>query len=81
MLLKLNIMQYWQDQVGVPVRDFPHSFDLNHPVINFATLAQSMGVPGLCVDHPDMIESAVKEMLSHDGPFLIDMVIGNSLPG
>jgi benzoylformate decarboxylase len=80
MLLKQNIMQYWQDQVGVPVHEFPTSFDLDNPVVDFATLARSMGVPGICINHPDQCEDAVRQMLETDGPFLVDMVISNQLP-
>jgi benzoylformate decarboxylase len=36
MLLKLNILQYWREQVGVDVHEFPKSFDLRDPVIDFA---------------------------------------------
>jgi len=80
MLLKLNILQYWKDQIGEPVHQFPHSFELGDPVINFAELARSMGVPAVCVDPPDQVADAVKQMLETDGPFLIDMVISNSVP-
>jgi benzoylformate decarboxylase len=80
MLLKLNILQYWQEQVGDPVHEFPRSFDLGDPVVNFAHLAESMGVPALCVDRPEQVEDAVRQMLATDGPFLIDMVISNQLP-
>jgi benzoylformate decarboxylase len=81
MLLKLNILQYWRDQVGVEVHEFPHSFDLNKPVVDFASLARSMGVPGICVDRPDQVEAAIKQMMEHDGPFLVDMIISNHVPG
>lgn len=80
MLLKLNILQYWQEQVGDPVHEFPHSFDLDKPVVNFAKLAESMGVPAVCVDRPEHVEAAVKQMLETDGPFLVDMVISNAVP-
>jgi benzoylformate decarboxylase len=80
MLLKLNILQYWQEQVGDPVHEFPHSFDLGDPVINFAKLAESMGVTAVCVDRPENVEAAVKQMMETDGPFLIDMVITNAVP-
>lgn len=80
MLLKLNIMQYWREQVNEPVRDFPESFDLDRPVVDFAALARSMGVEALCVDHPDQVAAAVDKMLAHDGPFLIDMVVTSELP-
>ncbi len=81
MLLKLNILQYWTDQVGAPVHEFPHSFDLGNPVINFAELARSMGVPAVCVDRPEDVPQAVQQMLETDGPFLVDMVISNHVPG
>lgn len=81
MLLKLNILQYWKDQVNEPVREFPDSFDLSRPVVDFAALSRSMGVPAICVDHPDHVEAAVQQMLEHDGPFLIDMVISDAVPG
>ena len=81
MLLKLNIMQYWKDQIGVPLHTFPHSFELGDPVINFAELARSMGVPAVCVDRPEDVADAVKQMLETDGPFLVDMVISNHVPG
>jgi benzoylformate decarboxylase len=81
MLLKLNIMQYWHDQISLPMRDFPKSFDLSTPVIDFATLSRSMGVPAVCVDRPEDVEAAVKQMMETDGPFLIDMVISDEVPG
>src|SRR5205085_5821846 len=34
-LLKLNIQQYWRER-GIPEHDFPHSFDLAQPDIDFA---------------------------------------------
>lgn len=81
MLLKLNILQYWRDQVGVEIHEFPRSFDLDGPRIDFAAMARSMGVPAVCVDRPEHVEAAVKEMLATDGPFLIDMVISSNVPG
>ncbi len=81
MLLKLNILQYWREQAHVAPHEFPHSFDLGDPVINFAQLAESMGVPALCVDRAEDVPAAVQKMLETDGPFLIDMVISNEVPG
>ncbi len=81
MLLKLNIMQYWKEQVDVPMHTFPHSFELGDPVIDFAALARSMGVPAVCVDRPEDVADAVKQMLETDGPFLVDMVISSHVPG
>lgn len=80
MLLKLNILQYWKEQVNEPVQAFPESFDLDRPVVDFAALARSMGVEARCVDHPDQVAPAIEAMLAHDGPFLIDMVVTSHLP-
>ncbi len=51
------------------------------PVIDFAALARSMGVPAVCVDRPEDVAGAVQQMLETDGPFLVDMVITNHVPG
>jgi thiamine pyrophosphate-dependent acetolactate synthase large subunit-like protein len=80
MLLKLNILQYWREQVGAEVHAFPKSFDLRDPVIDFAMLAESMGVRALRVDHPDQVDDAVRAMLEHPGPFLIDLIISDQVP-
>lgn len=80
MLLKLNVLQYWKDQLGVKPRDFPQPFSLVDPVIDFAGLAQSMGVPGVKVERPNQVASAIKQALEHDGPFLIDLVMTNEIP-
>ncbi len=80
MLLKLNIMQYWRER-GIEDHDFPASFDLGNPVIRFADLAQSMGVPAVRVERPDQIGPAIDQALEHDGPFLIDLVVTNEVPG
>jgi thiamine pyrophosphate-dependent acetolactate synthase large subunit-like protein len=80
MLLKLNVLQYWRDQLHLPPREFPDPFSLNDPVIDFAGLAQAMGVRALKVEKPEQIGPAIEQMLSHDGPFLIDLVISNQVP-
>jgi len=79
MLLKLNIMQYWREQ-GVEDGVFPDSFDLTGPVVDFVAMSESMGVPGARVETPDQIGPAIQQMLEHDGPFLIDLVVTSELP-
>jgi thiamine pyrophosphate-dependent acetolactate synthase large subunit-like protein len=49
-------------------------------VTDFANMAEAMGVRALRVDHPDQVEDAVRAMLDHQGPFLIDLVISDQLP-
>ena len=44
-LLQLNIDQYWSEQ-GIEQHDYPLSFDLSKPPMNFAELAQRDGRAG-----------------------------------
>lgn len=71
-LLDLNIDQYWSER-RIPSHQYPGSFDLSHPAIDFPGLAASLGVRAERVDKPDQVEAAVARMLSHPGPFLIDL--------
>ncbi len=73
-LLQLNIEEYWKEQ-SIPKHDYPLSFDLSHPPLHFAELARSLGVQGLRVEKPWEIDPAIKQMLAHPGPFLIDLVL------
>jgi thiamine pyrophosphate-dependent acetolactate synthase large subunit-like protein len=79
-LLKLNLQQYWRDQ-GIAEDDFPPSFDLCNPDLRFDKLAESFGVPSVRVEEPRAIAEAIGQMLSTDGPFLIDLVLSGDLPG
>ncbi len=80
LLLKLNILEYWQEQ-HVTKHAFPDSFDLRDPVIDFAKMAESMGVPAARVEKPEEIGPAIQKMLSHNGPFLIDLILTDAVPG
>jgi benzoylformate decarboxylase len=79
-LLQLNISQYWGEQ-GIAAHDFPLSFDLSKPEINFADMSRSMGVPAIRVTKQAEIEPAIEAALAHDGPFLLDVLLeGNVHP-
>ncbi|WP_448562047.1 thiamine pyrophosphate-binding protein [Trichothermofontia sp.] len=79
-LLQLNIDQYWQEN-QVPAHDYPLSFDLSYPDIQFVQLAQSMGVPAVRVEKPEAVGAAIAQAMAHKGPFLIDVVVsGNVKP-
>jgi benzoylformate decarboxylase len=79
-LLQLNIQQYWKEQ-NVAAHDFPLSFDLSYPAIQFDLIARSMGVEAVRVEKPEEIAPAIARALSHKGPFLIDVVLeGNIHP-
>jgi benzoylformate decarboxylase len=73
-LLQLNISQYWQEQ-GAAKHQFPLSFDLSKPEIDFAAMARSMGVTALRIERPEEIAPAIRQMLEHPQAFLLDVVI------
>jgi benzoylformate decarboxylase len=79
-LLKLNVQQYWRER-GFEDHAFPGSFDLGEPAIRFDELARSMGVPAARVETPDEIGPAIAEALAEDGPFLIDLLLHQEVPG
>lgn len=77
-ILKLNILQYWRER-QIPEHNYPFSFDICDPDIRFDELARSLGVKALRIEKPALIASAIKEALSHNGPFLIDLVLANDI--
>ncbi len=79
-ILKLNILQYWRER-QIPEHDYPSSFSLCDPNIDFTELAQALGVQAIRVEKPDQIGPAIQKALAHNGPFLIDLVITNEIVG
>jgi thiamine pyrophosphate-dependent acetolactate synthase large subunit-like protein len=73
-LLQLNIDAYWKERT-IPKHDFPMSFDLSSPQIQFHEMARSMGVQSLRVEKPWEIAPAIRQALAYPGPFLIDLVL------
>ena len=73
-LLQLNIDTYWQER-EIPKHDFPLAFDLSQPPLRFDEMARSMGVMGVRVEKPWEVGPAIRQMLAHPGPFLIDLVL------
>jgi benzoylformate decarboxylase len=83
LLLKLNILQYWHDQRGLPAGTrtrYPVSFDIGCPEIDFAGLARQLGVAAERVQRPEAIGAALDRCLSHSGPYLIDLDLGPDAP-
>lgn len=74
-LLQLNIQAWWKEQ-SVPAHEFPLCFDLSRPALGFVDMARGLGVTGRRVEKPEDVEPAIREMLNHPGPFLIDLVLG-----
>ncbi|OZG27292.1 pyruvate oxidase [Williamsia sp. 1138] len=46
--------------------------ELDNP--DFSKVAQALGIHAVRVEEPDQLESAIKDVLGHDGPALIDVV-------
>ncbi len=73
-LLQSNISQYWRER-EIPAHDFPLSFDLSVPRLRFDEMARAMGVQATRVEKPADVGPAIAQMLSHPGPFLIDLML------
>jgi benzoylformate decarboxylase len=52
--------------------------EITGPEINFAKLAETFGIHGERVEHPDAIEPALKRALEQNGPTLVDVVISQN---
>jgi benzoylformate decarboxylase len=52
--------------------------EITGPEINFAKLAETFGIHGERVEHPDTIEPALKRALEQNGPALVDVVISQN---
>jgi thiamine pyrophosphate-dependent acetolactate synthase large subunit-like protein len=75
-LLKQNLVRYWQDADGRSTpREFPPFFDVHEPAIDFVALAGALGVPATQVSKPGDVESALRTMLDHDGPYLLEIIL------
>ncbi len=76
-VLKHNLDSYRQRfdvQSSRPDRPYPH-MDLTSPVLGFAEIARGMGVQAKLVSDPEELHQAVREALSAQGPYLLDVVV------
>jgi benzoylformate decarboxylase len=71
-ILKLNMLEYLGE--GAADRKFVE-MDLTGPQLDFSQIAQSFGVKGVRVEHPDEIGDALREAQASNEPRLLDMVI------
>jgi thiamine pyrophosphate-dependent acetolactate synthase large subunit-like protein len=80
-ILKENIVTYWSDRGLQPDEaNFPPSFDVREPDLDFVSLARGLGVPGCRVSQPAQIAGAITTMLEHEGPYLIELVLARDVP-
>ena len=50
------------------------------PFANYATFAIANGAPGIKVDHPGDLRSAIGEALAHPGPAIVDVNVNPDEP-
>jgi len=73
-LLQANITRFWQER-HITGRPYPLPFDLSNPALDFELMARGMGVAAEKVWRPDQVEGAINRMLTHKGPYLIDLLL------
>jgi pyruvate dehydrogenase (quinone) len=65
---RLGMVKLEQEQVGLP----EFGTVLHDP--DFAAVARAIGLHGVRVEDPDLVDAAVAEALAHPGPVLLDVV-------
>jgi thiamine pyrophosphate-dependent acetolactate synthase large subunit-like protein len=73
-LLQINLLAYWKER-GLAPHEYPLSFDLSKPELRFDEIARSFGIAATRVDRPAQVGPAIRQMLDHRGPFLVDVVL------
>ena len=73
-VLKHNLDTYRLRFDAQSNRPYPH-MDLTNPVLGFAEMAKGMGVQAKLVSDPEKLHQAVREALSAQGPYLLDVVV------
>ena len=77
-MLKHNLDNYRQRFDARSDRPYPH-MDLSHPVLGFAEMARGMGVQARLVSKPEELHQAVRDALSVQGPYLLDVVVSGKV--
>ena len=73
-ILKLNSMRV----LGPEAREKLHSVDLGGPALNFAKIAESLGIDGVQVTRGNEVRPAIERALALGKPALVDAVIDGS---
>ncbi len=71
-LLKENLVRYRENGSR---QEFPPFFDVHEPTVDFVALAGALGVAAMQVSKPGEVEHALRTMLDHDGPFLLEVLL------
>lgn len=77
-VLNIELERVGAESIGEKAKS---QLDLNGPVINFAQLAQSMGVHGIRATTAEELNKALEYALHQPGPHLIEVMIPESLNG
>lgn len=77
-VLNIELERVGAEEVGPKAKS---QLDLNGPVLNFAQLAQGMGVHGVRVSTAEEFNKALEYALSHPGPHLIEAMVPESMNG
>ncbi len=77
-VLNVELERVGAQEVGPKARA---QFDLKGPVLDFARLAQGMGVHGVRVDTAEDLVKALQHALALPGPHLIEALVPESLSG
>ncbi|MFP5382775.1 MAG: acetolactate synthase large subunit [Gammaproteobacteria bacterium] len=77
-VLNIEIERVGAVEVGAKAKS---QLDIGSPVLDFARLAQGMGVHGVRVGTTDELVKALEYALGHPGPHLIEAVVPESLNG
>ncbi|MDY0107921.1 MAG: acetolactate synthase large subunit, partial [Giesbergeria sp.] len=77
-VLNVELERVGAEKVGAKARS---QLDLAGPVLNFAQLAQGMGVPGVRTATAEEFVRALEHALATPGPHLIEAVVPQSLSG
>ena len=68
---RLGMVRQWQQLL----HGERYSQSWSESLPDFVKLAEAFGAKGIRVDHPDHLDDAIREMIAHDGPVILDCMI------
>ena len=74
-VVKINLVRYLGEAAS---RSQFIGMDLRNPEVDFAKVAEGLGVRGWHVEQPDQLRPALEAAIRHDGPALVDVVLDGS---
>jgi acetolactate synthase-1/2/3 large subunit len=69
-ILDVELRRAGVEQISDKARNM---IDLQRPDLNWVSLAQGMGVPGVRVETPEALAQELMQALAEDGPHLIEV--------